>query len=127
MIAGVLLPGVIAAGHVQRGNIRVFLVRNIIDCCGNQPGRIEYANGIGEPLGQFGNDGMVISRDLIPDAPKDNAGMVPVPFHHASDIPVPPVPEIKVVIKRILWVIPHIECFVDHQHTQAVAGIQDGG
>src|SRR6185437_15506601 len=62
--------------------------------------------------------------DLIPDAPQDYAGMIAVAQDHALEIPLPPLPEIEVVVFGILGLLPAVECFIDHQHTQTVAGIQ---
>src|SRR3569833_2453949 len=64
--------------------------------------------------------------DFVSDAPENHAGMIAIAEDHAFEIALPPVLEVEVIILRIFVAgLPAIKGFVDDQHAQAIAGIEE--
>src|SRR6185437_520528 len=134
MIGRVLLQLVVVAAHIkvsERG-LHVFpgLLRVI-------PGRADrgghWARGVellylsGKLAANYDTLGLRTFGNLIADAPKNNAGMIAVALDHGFNIALPPLLEIEAVVLRILTPRPAVEGLIDHQHAQAVAGIEEIG
>src|ERR1035438_8824904 len=51
--------------------------------------------------------------------------MIAIAQNHAFEVTLPPVLEIKVIVLRILRVLPAVECLVQDHHAQPVARVQE--
>ncbi len=64
--------------------------------------------------------------NFVPDTPHNDAGMVAVAEDHAVYVALPPIIKTDVIIVSVFSHAPAVEGFVDYQHAQPVASIQEG-
>ena len=133
MIGAILALLVVVAADLQRREDAVGLLPRprivpAVDRRGDRPRRVDRADVIGQHPRQRHTvraSGALV--DFIADAPHDDARMVAIPVEHAVQVALPPVVEAGVIVAGIFAHAPAVEGFVDDEHPEPVAGIQERG
>ena len=89
-----------------------------IHTLGNRAGRVVLMTDILQMLGNLHTLLAPLLRNLVADAPHDDARMVAMVLHKICDIPVTPFLEELGVAILALRINPHIEALCHHHHTE---------
>src|SRR5579859_2305529 len=109
----ILLPLIVVAAHVEMQKSRIIrlpLWQVVIVRAWHGHGDWSRCVNALHRIVEFAGDGntrwIVALIEFIADAPKEDAGMVPVPHQHGLEVALPPVLEVDVIIIDVLNLLP---------------------
>jgi hypothetical protein len=129
-VVRVLGGAIVVAADVQRGEEIVELLPRPLVVATVDPGR-DGSRRIDAPhvLGEHPRDPRAFRtatlHRLVADAPHDHGRVVAVAPQHDVEVAAPPVVEAHVVVANVLAVAPTVERFVDDEHPEAVACVEE--
>ena len=102
------------------------MVPCVTDGRGDFASRVELVSEGGESLADLNAARFGAFVNFVADAPEEDAWMIAVAQNHAFKIALPPLLEVEVIILRIFVAgFPAIKSFVDDEHAEAIAGVEE--